>query len=110
MTAWKNTERKIAKRLGGERVPITGRQRGDVPDVKHDIYSLEIKHRKELPKWIHDAMNQAKAAVRGAQVPVVVLHEAGRRHDDDYVIFRLSDVCDCDPEQFLARLREIGGI
>lgn len=29
--AWKRDESEIARLLGGERVPVTGRQRADVP-------------------------------------------------------------------------------
>jgi len=32
---WKRTERSIAGIIGGERVPVSGRQRGDQPDVRH---------------------------------------------------------------------------
>ncbi len=34
---WKRIERSIAGIIGGERVPITGRARGDTPDVRHDL-------------------------------------------------------------------------
>ena len=88
---WKATERAVAARLGGRRVPITGRQRGDVPDVQHDWLSVEVKHRSKLPAWLHDAMSQAVAAQREGQLPVVVLHEAGQRHGDDFVCVRLCD-------------------
>lgn len=88
---WKATERKIAKLLGGNRVPITGRTRGETPDIEHELLSLEVKHRKKLPDWLHDAMEQAVASKRGEQLPVVVLHENGKRHEDDFVCIKLSD-------------------
>lgn len=88
---WKRTERTIAQRLCGERVPITGRVRGSAPDVRHPWLSVEVKHRKALPGWLRDAMSQAVAALRGQQLPVVVLHQAGSRHDDDIVCVRLRD-------------------
>ena len=91
MAQWKATEREVAKRLGGRRVPITGRQRGDVPDVAHPVWSVEVKHRRVLPSWLHTAMSQAICAVRDDQVPIVVLHEAGRLHDGDYVVVRMRD-------------------
>lgn len=88
---WKATERAVAKRLGGRRVPITGRQRGDAPDVAHEHLSVEVKHRANLPLWLHDAMSQAMAAARAGQLPLVVLHQAGQRHDNDYVVIRMRD-------------------
>jgi len=89
--SWKRSERRVAAILGGERVPVSGRARGDVPDVAHPWLCPEIKHRKSLPAWILDAMSQARAAARDGQLPIVVLHEAGRRHDDNLVLVRLGD-------------------
>ena len=91
MSTWKAVERAIAKRLGGVRVPITGRIRGSAPDIEHEWLSLEVKHRKKLPSWLHDAMEQATLSKRGEQLPTVVLHECGKNHDDDFVIMRLQD-------------------
>ena len=92
---WKNTERKVAAFLGGERVPITGRQRGDQPDIRHSIFSLEVKHKKQLPEWLHDAIRQAVASLKtDQQLPVVILHEKGQRHTQDYAVIRLADLRD----------------
>jgi hypothetical protein len=89
--AWKRSERSIAKLVGGERVPITGRQRGSAPDVKHDWLSIEVKHRRKLPTWVRIALDQARASVRGEQLPVAILHEHRRPHADDWLVVRLSD-------------------
>lgn len=99
---WKAVERRIAKYLGGERVPITGRQRGSAPDIKHDWLSIEVKQRESLPAWVHDAMDQAKESASLIledkynlnQLPVVILHETGKRIEDDYVVLRLQDFRD----------------
>ena len=89
---WKAVERAVARRLGGRRVPVTGRARGDAPDVEHPLLALEVKHRKELPQWLKEAMAQAEAAARDDKLPVVVLHEAGSRHSEDLVVLRLADL------------------
>lgn len=89
--AWKRSERETAGLIGGERVPITGRQRGDAPDVWHDWLSVECKHRKGVPKWLRTAVSQALAAVRGEQLAVSIIHQHGSRHGDDLVVMRLSD-------------------
>lgn len=92
MTTWKAVERAIAAKLGGERVPITGRQRGSAPDIAHEWLGVEVKHRKRLPDWMHDAMAQAVACSDNEwKLPIVVLHEKNQRHDDDYVVVRLGD-------------------
>jgi hypothetical protein len=87
---WKAVERAVARRLGGRRVPVTGR--GGAPDVEHERLAVEVKHRKELPRWLKHAMVQAEAAARDGKVPVVVLHERGQRHADDLVVLRLGDL------------------
>jgi hypothetical protein len=89
--AWKKTERSVARLLGGRRVPVTGRQRGDAPDVQHEWLSVEVKHRRDVPQWLLDAMRQAVASVRGQQLPVAVVHQHGRPHSEDLVVVRLSD-------------------
>jgi hypothetical protein len=92
--AWKRTERSIAAVIGGQRIPITGRQRGDAPDIEHPWLSVEVKHRQHLPVWILDAMDQAVASARSDQLPVAILHEKGKRHSSDLVMVRLGDWMD----------------
>jgi precorrin-3B methylase len=60
--------------------------------VEHERLAVEVKHRKELPAWLKEAMVQAEAAARDGKVPVVVLHEAGCRHEQDLVVLRLGDL------------------
>lgn len=101
---WKSVERRIAKYLGGERVPITGRQRGSAPDISHPWLSIEVKQRDSLPAWLADAMDQAEMSVgivqphesnvphdRVSQLPIAILHQTGNRIEDAYVVVRLSD-------------------
>jgi Holliday junction resolvase len=59
---WKSCERRIAEELGGVRVPVSGRSRGDAPDVDHPSLSIEVKSRKKLPAWLLDAIAQAEGA------------------------------------------------
>jgi len=89
--AWKTAERRIATLLGGERVPVTGRQRGNAPDVAHSWLSIEVKHRKSLPAWLFDAMAQARASAGGQQLPIAVLHQAGDLYTRSLVVMELSD-------------------
>jgi hypothetical protein len=89
---WKACERRIAELLGGKRVPVSGRTRGDCPDVEHPTLSIECKSRKKLPAWIEDAMRQAEASAKDGQLPVAVLHQDGRRYTDCLVILRLEDM------------------
>lgn len=94
MSDWKAVERAIASIIGGERVPVTGRQRGSAPDIKHKWLSVEVKNRKKLPEWVHDAMRQAEASVKGDQLPIVFLHENGMKYKDAYAVVRIQDFVD----------------
>lgn len=89
---WKKVERAIAALVQGVRVPITGRQRGSAPDIEHPLFSIEVKHRDQLPDWLFDAMRQAEASRKGEQIPMVVLHQKGMAYAESFTIFRLSDI------------------
>ena len=90
--AWKRIERGVAKILGGVRVPVSGRQRGDSPDVAHPLFSVEVKHREKLPEWLFDAMQQAQASERDGQIPLVVLHQKGMSVPTSFAVVRLVDL------------------
>jgi hypothetical protein len=89
--AWKSAERRIAKYIGGERVPVTGRARGSAPDIKHNWLCPEVKYRKSIPEWIKDAMRQAEASAMPRQMPCVILVERGQKTDEALICFRLQD-------------------
>lgn len=89
---WKEAERRIAALLGGRRVPITGRERGDVPDIEHPALSIEVKHRKKLPSLPMKAMEQADAASKDSGKPsLVVLHQHGQPYEQALIIMRLGE-------------------
>ena len=92
--AWKRNESDIAKYISGQRVPITGRQRGDVPDIKHSWLAIEAKLRMKISGWIKDGMNQAEEAKRGHQMPALIIREKGQRVGDALICFRLKDFRD----------------
>jgi len=94
MSTWKAVERRVATFLGGDRVPITGRVRGSAPDVDHKHLSIEVKHRKSLPLWLVDAMDQAVKSMRGERIPIVILHEKGKMIGDCLVLCELKNFRD----------------
>lgn len=93
---WKAAERKIAALLGGRRVPITGRTRGDSPDIEHERYSIEVKHRESLPEWLMDAFAQADSAgKKDSKTPplsLVILHQKGQKYEDSLALMRVRDI------------------
>jgi hypothetical protein len=87
--------------LGLVRAPITGRQRGSAADCMNKdstvvpFFSVEVKHRKELPDWMMEAMSQAVASMRNdTQLPLVVFHQKGQEYKDSVVMLRLKDFAD----------------
>ena len=76
----------IAKLLGGERTGCNGESRRD---VEHPDWSIEVKHRKNLPEWLHSAMDQAILEAEN-RVPLVVLHEKQMKYEDCYVMVKLK--------------------
>lgn len=89
MHTWKHAERVIAKLVGGQRIPVSGRS--GQPDVQHPWLSIEVKHRKILPQWLIQAVGQAERAARPGQLPVAVLHQHGQRYSEALVLMRLRD-------------------
>ena len=77
-SVWKNWERKVAEWFGGDavnakRIPVTGRQSGDVPDVETIKFSIEVEAGKVVSSRTLKAVDQAKkAAVATNKIPVVV--------------------------------------
>lgn len=91
---WKQIERDWALWLGGKRVPVTGRQRGDAPDVAHDLYAIEVKAGKVMSPRLREGMAQAKAAAVGTgKTPLLcVTHSVGPGHaNEHYVVMALED-------------------
>ena len=62
---WKAIERQWAERLGGKRVPVTGRTRGDAPDVEHDVFSIEVTAGRVMSTRLQTAVEQAVASKKG---------------------------------------------
>ena len=85
---WKDTERAIAKRLGGQRVGNTG---SATPDVVSDRLAVECKSRETLPLSLKDAVVQAVRGADGGRVPVMALLEKHKRHGGDLVVMRLRE-------------------
>lgn len=91
---WKRAERELAERVGGRRVPVTGRARGDVPDIDHPWLSIEAKSWSAMPERVVDALRQAEAANPGGNLPVALIHGNGERYDRALVVLRLGDFMD----------------
>ena len=74
MSNWKNFERRVAAKVGGKRIPITGRE---CLDIDHPYLDIECKHRQSYPLWFENAWRQANA---GNGIPVIAL---GKKYSSD---------------------------
>lgn len=83
---WKQTQRRIAKSLGGSVTARTGYKGGD---VETDWLVVEVKHRQKGPDWITQAVDHARAIAGESKLGIAVLHAKGER--DDLVVLSLKD-------------------
>ena len=84
MSNWKNFERRVAAKVGGRRIPITGRAG---VDIDHPTLDIECKYRKSLPAWLFkDAWRQAN---EGTGIPLIAVGEFDK--SQIYCILSLDD-------------------
>ena len=92
---WKAWERFWGLALGGRRVPVTGRTRGDAPDVEHDRYAIEVKYGRVLSSRLRLGMAQARAAAvaHPGRIPLLCITQTvqGQRDNEHYVMLTLAD-------------------
>ena len=93
-STWKRHEREWADMLGGKRVPVSGRQRGDQPDIQHPRFSVEVMAGLVLSTRVLTAMEQAIAAMKDGQTPIVCISnrkKGGQNTSAKYVLMRAED-------------------
>ena len=80
----KSTEKVFARRLGGKRVGIFGKE-----DVTTGLWAIEVKDRKKFVGVTF--MNQAIRNCPTGQTPMVIVHEKNQRFDKSLILVRLKD-------------------
>ncbi len=89
---WKRTERNIAGLIGGERVPVSERQRGDQPDIAHDVAQYRVQTPAERPTVARGGISTSPRRRTGRSVAGGDHPPARRaRHAEDIVCMRLAD-------------------
>jgi hypothetical protein len=83
-STWKGIERFVAKYLGGERTHWARE------DARARGFSIEVKHGKQISKFVERAYRQATTNCVGDLVPLLVLHWLGTRRDHSLVCLRLD--------------------
>ena len=56
-----------------------------------DWLSCEVKHRRELPRWLTDALAAACHASEPGQLAVAIFHEHQRNRSQALVVMTLGD-------------------
>ena len=89
--AWKAFERRLARRVGGRRIPVTGERDG--ADVIADgAFCYQAKLRRGLPSYLREWLRGIVAAGGRKNATGVVVWKAPREKDDEaIVILRLAD-------------------
>ena len=90
--SWKAFERRIAKRMGGRRIPVTG-ERDGADIVGGGPFVYQAKLRRGLPSYLRDWLRGIVAAGerKGGSTGVVVWKAPHARDDDAVVVLRLAD-------------------
>ena len=78
MKAWKAAEKRIAELLGGRRL-IRASYQESRPDAVAEksgfSFIVEVKHRKHLPQFMKNALDQAKQHRQKNEVYIAYFHE-----------------------------------
>ena len=88
--SWKAFERRLAARVGGRRIPVTGERDG--ADVIAGQFVYQAKLRRGLPSYLRDWLRGIVAAGERSGTTGVVVWKTPREKDDDaVVVLRLLD-------------------
>ena len=86
--AGKHAERRVARALGGKRLPSIGSHQSDVVNV---WMGIEVKYRKKLPIWLTKAIQQTIASTNPNSLPAVVLLEKHQQVENGILLLRIKD-------------------
>lgn len=80
----KESEKEVAKLFNGKRMGLLGGE-----DIFHPKFSIEVKSRKKFAavKW----MDQSKKNNKDNKIPIVVVHQANKHHENDLVLINIMD-------------------
>ena len=88
--SWKAFERRLAKRMGGRRIPCTGEKAG--VDVDAGPFVYQAKLRRGVPSYMRSWLRGiVEAGERHGSIGVVVWKPPRARDDDALVVLRLRD-------------------
>lgn len=88
--SWKASERRMARDVGTERIPVTGERHG--ADFADAIAVYQLKVRKVIPDWLWDWLSGIQGTgQRVGKAGVLVLKRPGERDADAIVLMSWAD-------------------
>jgi hypothetical protein len=91
-STWKSYERRVAKDLNGQRIPVTGIDRHGA-DVITPMFAVQVKRRQGLPGYLRDWLGGICSTANG-KVGIVIWNELGKRDGEAVVVMRYCDFID----------------
>jgi hypothetical protein len=86
---WKSFERRVAKAVGGRRIPVTGIDRNGC-DVDAGPFVYQVKLRQGQPGYLRDWLSGICGQTSDG-TGVVIWKEPGGRDDEAIVVLRFKD-------------------
>src|SRR3990167_442769 len=72
---WKARERKVASKLGGTRIPLSGSlNMGKTGDVELIGYGIEVKSGRQVPVAVTNWLLKIRSETRHGEIPVLIMH------------------------------------
>jgi hypothetical protein len=88
--AWKASERRMARDVGSERIPVTGERDG--ADFSDGIACYQLKVRRMLPAWLWGWLGGIRGtATAQGKIGVLVLRVPRMRDEDALVVLTWRD-------------------
>jgi len=89
-TGWKQFERRCARALGVERIPVTGERDG--ADFRDGMFAYQAKKGRRFPSYLTDWLRGIRtSAARDGLVGVVIWQDRGKRDADAVVVLAFRD-------------------
>jgi predicted HTH domain antitoxin len=92
--SWKAIEKRITEWLNSEAIPAIRKSKmflgENVEDIEYNGFSIEVKSRGVVPKYIDEWLRQATHNC-GNRVPVIFWHRDGMHSGEQFVVLKAKD-------------------
>ena len=90
---WKAAERRVARDLGGQRIPVTGIGR-DAADVVTPLFHVQVKLRNSLPSWLWGWLSGIRMDAEAGKIGILVLKRPRECDREALVVMSYGDFVD----------------